>query len=372
MCRLPEGALYVHVPFCVSHCPYCDFYSVRYRFDVAERYIKAVLEEARRCIPKRPETIYIGGGNPTSLPSQLLARLIASLLRLCETDEEVEFTVETNPETLTESKAVLLRRLGVNRISIGVQSFSSSVLRFLGRGHGVGEGFSAVDVAKRVGFANINVDLIYGVPGQRLSDWISDLRTAVSMGLTHISCYALSVEEGTPLARAVRRRLVVLPPDDLVADMYESAVDLLTSAGYRRYEISNFAKEGYESRHNRVYWRFGFYVGLGPSAASFDGVKRTRNPSDLTRYISEPGVAEEVEELSGEQRAAECLILALRMTEGISEAELRRKTGYGFGMFREEIESFAEEGLLEMVDGRLRLTRRGFLFHDTLAAGLIR
>ena len=367
-----DAALYIHIPFCHRHCPYCDFFSVRYRTDLAERFVAALLDEAHQRAPKNPQTIYIGGGNPTSLPAKLLKRLLAGLSQICRLQTVTEFTVETNPETLTPQKAHILRSFGVNRISIGVQSFNPDILRFLGRRHGVREILVAVSTAKKTGFPNINIDLIYGVPHQTYDDWLATLKAAVALDVQHISCYALTVEDETKLGYAVRRGLVKLPPESRVADMYKAAVETLKTAGFKRYEISNFAKAGFECRHNLTYWRSGKYVGLGPSAASFDGRRRLQNSKDLPRYLAAPRLPDEVVELSRLERAAQCLILALRTENGITETELCEKTGLGFDAFAEEIERLKAAGLLKQEGAVLRLTERGFLFHDSVAVELIR
>jgi len=368
----PDAALYIHIPFCHRHCPYCDFYSVHYRADLAERFVAALLDEAHQRAPKNPQTIYIGGGNPTSLSPKLLKRLLMGLSQICCLQTVAEFTVETNPETLTTQKAHILRSFGVNRISIGVQSFNVETLRALGRHHGRSASFAALAIAKRANFTNISIDLIYGVPGQSVSAWLSDIRTAVDCGVTHISCYALTVEDETKLGYAVRRGFVKLPPDSRVASMYKAAVETLKTAGFKRYEISNFAKTGFECRHNLTYWRSGEYVGLGPSAASFDGTTRLQNPKDLPRYLAAPRLPNEVVGLTPLERAAQCLILALRTENGITETELREKTGLGFDAFAEEIERLKAAGLLKQDEAALRLTERGFLFHDSVAVELIR
>jgi oxygen-independent coproporphyrinogen-3 oxidase len=364
---------YFHVPFCAAKCRYCDFYSVPLEAGLVARYVDAVRRELSIRDPHRPAaSIFVGGGTPTVLPE----RALAALLTLAEAAAAsgIEYTVEANPASTAELKLRTLRQFGVNRLSLGVQSFHADELGVLGRIHDPDEIVSAFTAARSAGFDNISLDLIYGVPGQTLDRWGESLRRAVDLGPEHLSCYALTYEAGTPLARLRDDGAIAPCDEEIEAEMYETAVEQLSLAGYEHYEISNFARPGRRCRANMIYWKNREYLGIGPSAVSYLGGVRRRNSPDVRRYIEvmhgDPGeVVVEEETLSPEALACETAMQMLRLTEGIDVEEFRTRTGYDAGeLFAEQIARFVGDGLLGVSSTSIRLTRRGLLLANRVMA----
>lgn len=410
-------AWYVHLPFCHSKCGYCDFYSLPTRPEWVENLVRAVCLEIRERDPGRPvRSIFVGGGTPTVLP----ATALETILRAIPTPPHagVEFTVEANPSSADELKLDLLRRCGVNRVSFGAQSFHRDELAVLERLHDPAHIPEAVAFARRAGFENVNLDLIFGVPGQTVERWIDSLRRAVALNVEHISCYSLMFEEGTALTKRRRLGQIAAIDEELEAEMYERTIDELTAAGYEHYEISNFARPGRRCDHNMVYWLNEEYVGIGPSAVSYERGERRKNVADVQRYVADilraekarprvtearrhggvegtegrmddgtkkpgntgvppgarlaerdtglallgesVGVVVEREQLDAESTARETAIQMLRLTDGIDVAAFERRTGFDpRQMFAVVLERFAAGGQLACDNGRIRLTRRG-------------
>lgn len=370
--EFPEAlAIYVHIPFCRWRCSYCDFniYAGMQRWFAP--YIEALGKEIRRFGEQagRPlaRTIYIGGGTPSLLPLPLLAHVLEALHEAFRIPSGIEITMEANPSGLSVAYLEGVRQLGVNRISFGVQSAHLEELRLLRRDHTFEEARAHIAMARAAGFTNLNVDLIYGLPGQSLRRWQETLEAVLALRPEHLSAYALIVEERTTLYRWIREERIPAPDPDLAAEMYEWAQDRLTEAGYRHYEISNWARPGYESQHNTVYWRAEPYIGFGAGAHSFINGRRWVNalhPKDYIRRIErgESPLAEE-EILDTRTQMAEMIILGLRLVEeGIEDARFRARFGQGirevYGSIVKELE---ELGLVQWDGARLRLTRRGLL-----------
>lgn len=361
----PAG-LYVHVPFCRAKCGYCDFYSVPIEGRSASGFVRAALKELAERLPERPiGTIFVGGGTPTTLPADGLRLLLMTLSRSAPAAEE--FTVEANPATADELKLSLLRECGVDRLSLGVQSFDDGELALLGRIHQSRQIVESVAAARSAGFANLNLDLIHGIPGQSLEGWRGSLRRAVDLDPEHLSCYSLTYEPGTELFLRRRRGEILPANESLEEEMFESTIDELTAAGFEHYEISNFAKPGRRCRANIVYWENREYLGVGPAAVSYLGGVRRRNVADVGRYVAlmESGadaVVDEEERLSPRARAGETAIQMLRMTEGINRGAFLKITGFDARtLFAAQIERFDRLGLLEASEVSIRLTRRGLL-----------
>lgn len=354
-------AIYIHIPFCRRKCGYCDFYSLPYAEAPAKAFLEALEREMEDYQGIKGKTLYLGGGTPTILPPSYLKEIISTARDIFLLPEDAEVTVEGNPESLSEEVLEALRSVGVNRLSIGIQSFKEEILRFLGRAHTAEEGRRAVKRAREFGFGNLNIDLIYGIPGQTVEDWQTTLEEAVSLQPTHISCYALTFEEGTPLGKALEEGKVEALDDDVVGEMYDVAVDRLERAGYIHYEISNFAIPGYQCKHNLSYWRAEPYLGLGPSAVSYLPPNRFRNPP-LEDYIKgeEPKIEEVVK---GKERSKEKLLLGLRLEEGV---EVR-------GKLREAriVKELASEGYLKIEGRRIKLTRKGMLVYNSILGILL-
>jgi oxygen-independent coproporphyrinogen III oxidase len=321
-----EFGLYVHVPYCRSLCPYCDFVKAPLHHAEPARLVAALEREwdlARAATGEwsAPRTVYVGGGTPTALPEEALERLLAWLGRVRGDGRTREFTVEANPEGLTDAKLSLLRSCGVDRLSLGVQSLEPAALKSLGRIHTSEAALDAADRARRHGFRNLSVDLMYGVPGETPSGFRAALETLIGRGVPHVSAYALQVEEGTPWAAKVARGAAAAPEEGVLADRYEDLVRTLRAAGYRHYEVSNFALPGFESKHNQGYWTRRPYLGLGPGAHSFDGAARWSNDRSIPGYMErvEAGALprEERHTLTEREAAEERIFLGLRRSRGL-------------------------------------------------------
>ncbi len=377
---------YVHVPFCTTKCGYCDFYSVPTRPGQIFLLTDALRREMEARDPRRPiASVFVGGGTPTVLPREALSALLEPLAaRLASQtgggNEPIEFTCEANPSSADELKLDLLRSRGVNRLSLGAQSFDEGDLRVLERLHDPSHVSSAVTAARRAGFDNLNLDLIFAVPGQTLSSWLESLRRAIEIGPEHIACYSLMYEEGTALTRRLRLGQVQPCDEDLEADLYEAAVDVLRDAGYEQYEISNFARPGRECRHNLLYWRNEEYVGIGPSAVSYLDGERRKNAASVDGYLrawcaggtEADGAVVEREALDAPYRARETAVQMLRLTAGIDVRRFAAATGFDpLSLFAEAIERHARGGLLEADGGSIRLTRRGRLLANRVMADFL-
>ena len=370
-------AVYVHVPFCVRKCRYCAFFSVPVRDGVVLRYLDALKREMAARVPSPVEarSIYIGGGTPTCLRPAHLGRLLETLLERVVPVPGCEFTVEANPGTLSRRKCVLLREAGVNRLSIGAQSFDERRLAFLGRSHSARDVFDAIDAAGEAGVENVGLDLIYGLPSEEVGAVVADLDRALGLrakGLRHLSCYMLTVERGTPLARDAAAGRVRMPADETLAELYRAVRRRLVEAGLRHYEISNFAVPGGECLHNLACWRYEPFVGFGPSAVSFDGREWRAGTRSFRRYFTRPADAAGTRRPSPPERGAECLVLGLRTAEGVPESRLLSVGGARFSDFEPALSRLIDDGLLERCGDRLLPTERGWLFHDTVGELLIR
>jgi oxygen-independent coproporphyrinogen-3 oxidase len=351
--------LYLHLPFCPRICPYCAFPVVRVDKALAKAFEPRLLEEwTRRRPASSVETIYFGGGTPTSLSERALERIVVPVLATAAPGAEV--TMECNPSTLSDSKARLLRRLGVNRLSIGAQSFDPEVLRALGRSHSPACIRACAAAARRAGIPNINLDLIFGVPGQSEDSWRASLRAALDLAPDHVSCYGLSYEEDTEFFRRLQCG-EMRPAPDIEKDLFEVADEILGAAGFVHYEVSNFARPGAECRHHLDGWAGRDYLGIGPGAVSTIAAVRTRN--DSIRADGSWAVAER-EDLSPATRTSERIALGLRTRRGVDEVAFARDFGFDL---RERwaiaIARLVEEGLAE-ARPPFRLTRKGWLVAD--------
>ncbi|MFA6078973.1 MAG: radical SAM family heme chaperone HemW [Candidatus Omnitrophota bacterium] len=374
---MPQS-LYVHIPFCRKKCVYCDFYSSVYNCDIAEAYIKVLSAEARK-LQGIFKTIYIGGGTPTVLEKGSLVMLLESLKG--RFGPETEFTIEANPESLTEEKVQILLDHGVNRLSIGVQSIRDRKLQKLGRVHDSKRAVDSVILADRKGFKNISIDLIYGVWDEDGEAWKEELEEVVKLPVKHISCYGLTYEKETPLFEALKSGSVKPLEDEAVAAMYECTIDRLAVRGFKQYEISNYSKEGYQSAHNMNYWDNGPYTGLGASAVTYQDGSRAENVSDAEEYIKRilagKSPIASSEKLSPVRRAKETAALKIRTREGIDFKHFKDNTGYDFvELEKRALKDLEEEGLIKYLkDGDMAtgvcLRRRGFLFCDTVSSSFL-
>lgn len=374
------AGVYVHIPFCASRCAYCDFFSTLRLADAGADYVEALLAEARL---RRDElggeavrTLYLGGGTPSQLPVALLSRLVEGLRETFDLSGLEEFTIEANPDDVTPEWCASLLPLGVNRVSMGVQSFEDPILRFIGRRHTAQQAVEAVSRLRESGIHNISIDLIYGLPGQTVESWADSVRQAVALKPQHISAYGLSYEEGTRLWHQRERGEVVEVPEEQCLAMYSILKEMLQAAGYEHYEISNFALPGYYSRHNSSYWNDTLYLGLGAAAHSYDGHTRRYNPHDLQQYIDTIAAgrpAYQEEEMQWWERYDERVMLGLRTARGVDAERLRQDFGYKVWQhFTRGAQRHIEAGNLTVKEAsRYVLTSDGIMLSDSVIRDLM-
>jgi len=375
-----EYGLYIHLPYCRSICPYCDFVKAPLHRAEPARLLDALeregtlAREADRGAWTRPRTIYVGGGTPTALDVDSLRRFLTWIHADWDRTRVREFTVEANPEGLDEAKLTLLLDAGVNRLSLGVQSLESAALRALGRIHTAEKALEALAMACRVGFRNVSVDLMYGVPGETSRGFRDAVSRLVTLGVPHLSAYPLQLEEGTPLHAKAASGAVAIPGEDQVLERYEDLVRLLTCAGYRHYEVSNFALPGFHSRHNEGYWTRRPYLGLGPGAHSFDGASRWRNEESIARWFERVEAGElprrDHRPIGAPEAAEEGLFLGLRRSRGLRASRvLKAFRPSVVGSWKEW--GIAGAALTARPSGRVRPTDRGLFLAQDLAAELL-
>jgi len=368
-------SLYVHIPFCRAKCAYCDFNSYPGLDHLFEKYVHALQTEMRwvsRGRSLKVKTIYLGGGTPTVLPLAFLGEVLAACHEHFTIAEGTEITVEANPGTVDSSYLAGLLEMGVNRLSLGVQSFHDDELRLLSRLHTAAQAVEAYRLARQVGLGNVNLDLIYGLPRQTSSSWQDTLQKAIHLQPDHLSLYCLTVEEDTPLGQRIAQGKLPVPDPDLAAEMYSLAEEALDKAGCVHYEISNWAQPGCECRHNLTYWRNQPYLGLGAGAHSYFKKKRWHNVLSPAEYITLleadrqellSSIAKEVEEIGETLEMAETMILGLRLVrEGVRLADFRERFGRELiNAYGDEISEMESAGLLEIDGERVQLTARGRL-----------
>jgi len=361
-------ALYIHIPFCRAKCAYCDFNSYANLNSVHDDYTDALVREIELAAPLSVRTIYIGGGTPTVLPLSHLARIFEAIRREFVTIATTEITVEANPGTVAPEQLADLRTLGVTRLSLGVQSFIDSELRLLGRIHSASEAMKAFQAGRQAGFDNLSLDLLYGLPGQQLASWRRSLDQALALHPDHLSLYALTLEEGTPLAAAISRGYLPTPDPDLAADMYELAQDMLSDAGFSHYEISNWARSSeWICQHNLTYWRNEPYLGIGAGAHSWLGRRRWSNVPGPEKYSErvcngqQPIATDET--IGFEMEMGETMMMGLRLLdEGVELARFQARFGMDLCLhFADELRELAQLGLVETSSERVILSERGRL-----------
>jgi len=370
--------LYIHIPICISKCRYCDFYKLTPKeWNNTELFLNCLdLEFARLPRGFQPDTVFIGGGTPTALTPSEYETMLASMHNRIDLSHVVEFTSEANPGTLTKEKLRVMKAGGINRVSIGVQSFNNRALQLLGRAHDADTAIAGYHLLRETGFENINIDLIQSIPGMKPDDILDDTRQVIALQPEHISYYNLIYEPGTPLTRARDLGKVVPPGDDEEADNYFAVKALLEGAGYGHYEISNFARDRKHCLHNVLYWQGGEYFGCGPSAHSHWKGARFGNIRDLQGYCdrllknSEP--FDEKEMLDSKEKARETLVMWMRMTEGIDEERFRQTTGHDIDtLCGESIRSMQEEGLLKRGGNTLALTPEALFVCNAVFSELV-
>lgn len=364
-----NNALYIHIPFCIKKCMYCDFLSIPFDEELSAHYIKALEREfyLRKDQSDELKTIYIGGGTPTTLSPELLRRLFKGIGVAFAISKNAEVSIEANPGTIDKEKIMLLKDCGVNRFSLGVQSFNDRELSLLERIHNASEAIKAFAVLRESGVKNLSIDLIYGIPGQTVQVWKDNLSKAIELGPEHISAYELTPEKGTPLHTAITENKLAKPDEDIILDMYYHTIDALRSAGYKHYEISNFARKGFESRHNMNYWNRGGYIGLGAGAHSFIGNRRCSNTCDIQKYISSLDAGslavEEDVMITDKEALKEAIFLGLRKTEGLNAVKVEEDFSADLTLAATEL---ITNGLIVSDGGMLRLTAKGMLVSNAV------
>ncbi len=366
--------LYIHIPFCVRKCAYCDFLSAPGSEEAKASYTKALLREIEAVKTEKREvsSIFVGGGTPSALSPSLMGDIFEKIHESFSVAQDAEITIEANPGTLSKEKLFLYKNAGINRLSLGLQSPEAAELKSLGRIHTYEEFLESFSLAREAGFQNINVDLMCALPDQTYEGWIRNLRTVAALHPEHISAYSLIIEEGTPFAK----RKLNLPDEDTEYRMYEDTAGILAEYGYEQYEISNYAKKGLACRHNIGYWTRKEYLGLGLGAASLWGNQRFSNTSDFSAYLKESGSPETIREnreiLSLEDEMSEFMFLGLRMTEGVSKAEFLESFGTPIeSVYGKVLDKYKNMGLLEEKEGRIFLTRAGIHVSNGVMAELL-
>lgn len=372
------AGIYIHIPFCKQKCSYCDFHFSTtfgpYRQRMIDALTTEIAERSYEFDGVLLETIYFGGGTPSLLTNQELLQIFSSLRGHFDISSVNEITLEANPDDITEESVSMWRAVGVNRLSIGLQSFREEDLKWMNRAHNVEEAQNAVQIAKNGGITNLTVDLIYGLPNLDEQIWMDHLKRVVSMEVQHVSAYCLTVEEKTALASMVERKKIVPASEELQSSHFDSMLNYLTEEGYEQYEISNFSKPGFESKHNSAYWQGKKYMGIGPSAHSFNGSNRRWNLSNNTIYmkgIEGEGTYFEIEELSGKDLYNERILTGLRTRKGIDPLQLEQEFGLS-EEFHKLVEQYIQLGWMKSENESLILSAEGKLRADHIASELFK
>lgn len=369
-------SLYIHIPFCKQKCFYCDFPSYARLEDLKEDYVKALCKEIKDKASKyKIKSIFIGGGTPSYLNEDEIEQVLSEISKL-DLEDNMEFTMECNPGTLTEEKLRVMLKGGVNRISMGLQAVQNSLLKEIGRIHTFKVFEENYNLARKVGFKNINVDLMFGLPNQSVEEWEESLRKIASLEPEHISAYSLIIEEDTGFYKLWENNKLLLPNEEEERIMYSKTKATLASYGYKQYEISNYAKEGYECYHNKVYWKCEEYLGLGSASSSFINEKRIKNIEDVKTYIERinknESIIDEVIENKNKDNIEEFIFMGLRMLEGINLSEFKNKFNTNIeDMYKEVIEKNINNNLLIIENDRLKLTSKGIELSNSVMSDFI-
>ena len=367
--------LYVHIPFCVRKCQYCDFLSGPSDEETKDRYIEALLKEIRAAEHTEDYeivSVFIGGGTPSALKAEAIASIMRTLQEKFFFCEDAEVTIEANPGTVDPEKLTIYRNVGINRLSLGLQSTDAEELKLLGRIHSYEEFLKSYEWAREAGFSNINIDLMFAIPGQTGEAWRQHLYQVAELNPEHISAYSLIIEEGTPFAE----QNLDLPDEDTEYQMYEDTAEILERYGYRQYEISNYAKHGYMCRHNAGYWQRREYLGFGLGASSLYGGMRFSNTHQMQEYLKESRnpdqIRKDVTVLSRNEQIEEFMFLGLRMTEGISEKKFEENFNVRLmDIYGDILQKYEETGFMEHMETKWRLTRKGIHVSNHILADFL-
>ncbi len=350
--------LYVHIPFCKNKCPYCDFNSYAGKKDIFDEYIARLIKEAKKFRNEKIGTIYLGGGTPSVLSGEQISVLLGNLLNIFDVERDAEIIIEVNPGTVTKDKLKTFFSAGINRLSVGVQSFNDDMLKILGRIHTASQAEDVIKTAQDVGFENISADFMFSYQGQTEKIWLEDVEKACKSGVKHISCYGLKVEKNTPFFRSGMKNL----PEETDRKMQQAAVRLLEENGFMRYEISNFAKKGYESRHNLIYWHCGEYIGLGAGAHSYYQGERYSNILSPEEYILSENASVGREKIGDEDKRVEKLIMGMRLSEGTNESLVSDKKA---------LKKYISLGYIKKSGENIAFTDKGFDISNYILSDLI-
>ena len=367
--------LYVHIPFCVRKCQYCDFLSGPSDEETKDRYIEALLKEIRAAEHTEDYeivSVFIGGGTPSALKAEAIASIMSTLQEQFFFCEDAEVTIEANPGTVDLEKLTIYRNVGINRLSLGLQSTDAEELKLLGRIHSYEEFLKSYEWAREAGFSNINIDLMFAIPGQTGEAWRQHLYQVAELNPEHISAYSLIIEEGTPFAE----QNLDLPDEDTEYQMYEDTAEILERYGYRQYEISNYAKQGYMCRHNAGYWQRLEYLGFGLGASSLYGGMRFSNTHQMQEYLTDSRKPEQIRKdvtvLSRNEQIEEFMFLGLRMTEGISEKKFEENFNVRLmDIYGDILQKYEETGFMEHIETKWRLTRKGIHVSNHILADFL-
>lgn len=362
--------LYIHIPFCASKCSYCDFYSFAANDNEINEYVKALIKTieywSEKCRKYVVDTVYFGGGTPSLIGGDRLVSIIKAIYSGFNVIEDAEITVECNPDSINKDLLLNLKKVNVNRLSIGIQAMQDDMLKSLSRRHTASEAKNAVKLAQKHGFSNISLDLMYALPNQTIDMLLDSLNQMLELEPTHLSCYALKVEDGTPLAK----QNPVLPDDDISADMYNAICETLKNNGFKHYEISNWAKNGYYSKHNSRYWDLSEYLGIGSSAHSLFNGKRFAYSANINDFILGVRPIEE-EQVEGFSKAHEFIMLVLRTSKGINSLDYEKKFNKPFEHIAKALEKYIAYGLVQNINNTWTLTERGFLVSNTILSDVL-
>lgn len=374
MLKKPTSA-YVHIPFCTQICYYCDFSKVFIKNQPVDAYLQALIREFERYDIKQLRTLYIGGGTPTAITAQQLDYLLTNLTKNLDLSVLEEFTIEANPGDLTEDKIEVLKQSAVNRVSLGVQTFNDKQLKQIGRSHNEAQIYDTIASLKEAGFDNISIDLIYALPDQTMSDVKENVAKALALDIPHLSLYSLILEHHTVFMNKMRRGKLNLPQEDLEAEMFDYIITELEKNGFEHYEISNFTKPGFESRHNLMYWDNAEYYGIGAGASGYIAGVRYRNQGPIQHYlkaVSEGNARLSEEVLTKEEMMEEELFLGLRKKSGVSIAKFEERFGISFEeRYGQVVAELRQQGLLVPDDEMIRMTKKGLFLGDTVAEKFI-
>ena len=374
MQKKPTSA-YVHIPFCTQICYYCDFSKVFIKNQPVDSYLEHLLEEFRSYDIQKLRTLYIGGGTPTALSASQLEVLLKGLTKNLDLSVLEELTIEANPGDLDADKIAVLKNSAVNRVSLGVQTFDDKMLKKIGRSHLEKDIYENIDRLKLAGFDNISIDLIYALPGQTMEQVKENVAKAIGLDIPHMSLYSLILENHTVFMNRMRRGKLPLPKEELEAEMFEYIIAALERVGFEHYEISNFSKPGFESRHNLMYWDNAEYYGIGAGASGYVNGVRYKNHGPIRHYLSavEEGNARITEEhLSQKEQMEEEMFLGLRKKSGVSMVRFEEKFGRSFdGLYGETVRDLVQQGLMQIEGDRVRMTKRGLFLGDTVAERFI-